>query len=177
MNALEIFFNPLNASLSDRKKGAAFIKQHPQYFETLFQNALHNEGERFHVICSWILEMVLLDDLNKLKPKLDEFLAALPKIKNESMRRPLSKILYHFLLKKENQELLCEMQCDQIIVVCFDWIIKPAQVATFSFALKIIELLKKQRPEVRQLLQDALHNGFEDATPGMLVAIRRVLKD
>lgn len=177
MNALKTFLNPLNASRSDREAGAAFIKQHPHHFKELFEAALNAKGKRFHVMCAWILEKVLLDELDKLKPKLDAFLSALPKIQNESMRRPLSKILYHFLKVKENRKSLREEQCNQIIAICFDWIIGPAKVATFSFALKVIGLFKKQRPEVRTLLNDALHNGFEAASPGMLVAIRRVLKD
>ena len=118
---LNDFLKPLNASIADRQRGKKFIEQNPDYFEPLLFLALNPKAERVHIVASWVLEQVLFENSSRLKAHWAYFLKQLPAIENESMRRPLSKILFAYVKNKELRIQLSKREEERIIEQCFDW--------------------------------------------------------
>lgn len=174
MNSLENQLSKLTASLADRQKGASIIKNHPNHFDQLFNLALDSRAQRIHIVSSWILEQLLVENIILLRSRFDYFLEQLPKINHSSMQRPLSKILYYYVLDETAFKKLNTIQIDSILDIAFDWVIAPAKTATFSFAIKTISLLKNTRPWIKATLKEAIENDEFVKKPGMIVSIKRV---
>ena len=126
------------------------------------------------MVISWCIELYLIEHLDELTAYLNRYLEALPKIKNESMRRPLSKILYYYV-KKEHHHL-SEHQKQHIITLAFDWLIEPAQVATLNFALRIVKILEDYASLGTKGIARNYKKQLPAASPGYSAAAREILK-
>jgi len=172
---LEDFLKPLNASIADRQRGKKFIEQNPDYFEALLSLALNPKAERVHIVASWVLEQVLFENISRLKTHWTYFLKQLSKIENESMRRPLSKILFAYVKNNELRIQLSKREEERILELCFDWIIAPAQTATLAFALKTLTYYIHTHDWIREALEDLIQKGFGKDRVGIQSTIKRLL--
>ena len=92
----------LTASKIDKKKAADFVNKNPQTLLTLIDWALKPKKRRLYQTAAWVLEFILINRIERLQPHFDYFLKKIPKINSESSKRPLSKILYHYVKSKEH---------------------------------------------------------------------------
>ena len=168
------FFNTLSARKKDRQAGAQYLADHPEQWQALFAYGLNPQAERIHIILCWCAELYLVPQPDRLSPQLDTFLHQLALIQNESMRRSLSKILYYYVRHFEKQ--LTQEQKEQIITLAFDWLIAPAQVATLNFALKLLQILQKEAPWIREELRAIVKQQLPTASPGYRAAAREIFK-
>ena len=169
-----LFFETLSARKKDRLQGRDYIAAQPDLLLILLFLAMESEQKRIHTLLIWCIELYLCDHLEQLHPGIDRFLNGLPNIHNESMRRGLAKILHFY--SKTFTHRLNNQQKEKIIVQAFDWLIQPAQIATLSFALKILNTFKNHAPWVEVALRDLVEKQLPTASPGYRAAAREILK-
>ncbi len=177
MAALEshlAFFEGLSARRADRLLGAAYLADHPEHWEGLFLFSLNPKAKRIHVVLCWCVELYIIPQPDLLQASFNHFLEQLPKIKNESMRRSLSKMLFYYA--KKNSAKLTPQHKGQIIALAFDWLIEPAQVATQNFALKLLRLLQDEAAWVKEELKAIVQQQMPTASPGYRAAAREIFK-
>ena len=59
MDSLESMLKQFFASVADREKGAAYIRQFPEQYDHLFKLACSPEQDRVHIVAAWILDCLL----------------------------------------------------------------------------------------------------------------------
>ena len=168
------FFNSLSARKKDRLAGKHYLEKHPELLPTLLFYSIETKQARIQVVISWCIELYLIEHLDELTAYFNRYLEALPNIRNESMRRSLSKILYYYVKKEHHR--LSKHQKQRIITLAFDWLIEPAQVATLNFALRIVKIFEDYAPWVRKELHAIIKKQLPDASPGYSAAAREILK-
>lgn len=168
------FFNRLSARKTDRQAGATYLENNPEHWEDLFLYGLNPQAQRIHIVLCWCVELYVVPQPDRLITIFNVFLERLPQIKNESMRRSLSKILYYYTQKKKAK--LTADQKEKIIAQAFDWLIEPAQVATLNFALKLLQLLQDEAPWVKEELRAIVQQQLPTASPGYRAAAREIIK-
>ena len=169
-----LFFESLSARKTDRLQGRDYIAAQPDLLLILLFLAMESEQKRIHILLVWCIELHLCDHLEQLHPGIDRFLNGLPNIHNESMKRGLAKVLHNY--SKTFAHCLNNQQKEKIIAQAFDWLIQPAQVATLSFALKILNTFKNHAPWVEIELRGLVEKQLPGASPAYRVAAREILK-
>ena len=168
------FFESLSARKKDRLAGCQYIATHANDWETFLWYAMAPKSNRLKVIITWCLELYLIEHPLLLKTILNTYLKKLLHIKNESMRRSLSKVLYYYV--KNKNTVLTDRQIDRIITQAFDWLIEPAQVATLNFALKLLQHFQDHAPWVQEEVKAIVVQQLPTASPGYKAAAREILK-
>ena len=112
------FIAAMSARKADREKRAQVIKKHPEWEATMVATALNPKAGRKQQISAWILELYFLEQLPTLGQYLPNILDAIPKITNESVRRPLSKLLYYNVTTTNNS--IETKTIDRIVAIAFD---------------------------------------------------------
>jgi len=172
MTLLEDCLIQLNAATADREKGAAYIKENPESFKELFQLACSEKQERTHMVAAWVLEKYTLDQLDQLSPLVAEFLKGVAQQKHESKRRPMIKLLYHYCKDQKRRAELTHHERDQIIVLCFDYMLKAKKVAALAFSMKTLHFFRKHQPWI----EDELHAYIEQRLPNSSAGFRSVVR-
>lgn len=173
MSSITAYLKTLNASIDSRNEGAAYINKKPNLLPELFELATQKRAHREHLTAAWVLEVYILKDLSQFDPYWIKLLKRLPEIKHESMRRPLSKILYTYLQK--NFKDINSKQKDAILSICFDWLLEPAAVATQNYALRCLYRLRNHQDWVQEELVAIVREQYPHATPGYRAAARQIL--
>ena len=168
------FFESLSARKKDRLAGCQYIATHANDWEAFLWYAMAPKSNRLKVIITWCLELYLIEHPLLLKTILNTYLEKLPQIKDESMRRALSKVLYYYV--KNKKTALTDRQIDRIITQAFDWLIEPAQVATLNFALKLLQHFQDHAPWVQEEVKAIVVQQLPTASPGYKAAAREILK-
>ena len=169
------FIATLSARRADREKGAQEMKKHPEWEATMVATALNPKAGRKQQISAWILELYFLEQLPTLGQYLPKILDAIPEITNESVRRPLSKLLYYYITASNTH--LETKTIDRIVAIAFDWLIAPAQVATLNFALRILNHYRNHKPWIKEELIHIVKQQLPNASAGYHAAAREILKE
>ena len=169
----EHFLDRLSARRTDREKGKNFVVAQPEYVPAMVGFALDSSQARRQSISAWIMELYFLERLESLTPSLPQLLTTLPAVQNESVRRPMSKLLYYFYKKHPNR--FDPPQKEQLIALAFDWLLAPAKVATQNFAIKTLYLLRQEAPWILPELQALIKKQWPTASPGFKAAGREIL--
>ena len=96
MSPLKKLLLTLNASISSREKGVAFIEANPTSFDELFDLVCAVKNTREHIVAAWVFERLILKKIDSLTPRFDKFLIGAKAQTHESKRRPLAKVLFHY---------------------------------------------------------------------------------
>lgn len=95
-----------------------------------------------------------------------------PKIKNESTKRHIGKIMAHSL--KNSDISPNSTECEQIASACIEWCIKPkVRVAVIIWAMECLIQLRDRVEWLPDIMDDILDTLSIDPTPGMSVRLRR----
>jgi hypothetical protein len=155
----ELYKNIANSSTYriSRDENAQLILVNADLFPDLLELALNLDDKNHHKAC-WILELVLEKQLHFVTDHLPVFCLSLSKFTNESALRSISKIC----LFLSRHLTLSNLQEDQIIESCFDWLInEDRKVAAKAYAIRtLFELGKKNdwiHPELQRILSDDYH--------------------
>ncbi|MGC6480145.1 MAG: hypothetical protein ACON42_07190 [Flavobacteriaceae bacterium] len=173
MSELHDYLSALNASIEHRQTGAEYFHNHPENVPKLFDWATAPNAKRVNKTSAWILEVYVLKDISVFHTYWPLLLERLPHIKNESMRRPLSKITHIYL--EEFFDRISAEQKSAVLGICFDWLLEPAAVATLNFALRCLYLLKDHEAWVWEQLQAIVQEQYPLASPGYKVAARQIM--
>ncbi|HUH33881.1 MAG TPA: hypothetical protein VLZ28_07995 [Daejeonella sp.] len=115
---------------------------------------------------AWILEHLVLTDLDNFRPYIVKFLDCYPKQANQSCRRHFAKILANLTAPKHVKKyLIPEMySMDCVVEKTFEWLIDPkTPVAVKVYCMEGLFNLKKHAPWIREELEAEiiflLHDG------------------
>lgn len=149
--------------------------------KSLFPDLLHiaiDTDDKNHFKACWILELVCEAKIEWLGDYISEFCAILPKIKNDSAKRPMSKIcMFAVKHNAKNINFINSEQLQQITEICFDWLINPNEkVATKVYAIRTLYLLGKNNDWIHPELQTILEQDFPNHTPAYKAAAKDILQ-
>lgn len=174
MTRLEELLLTFFASVADREKGAAFITKHPEYFQELFELACSNKEERTHIVAAWVFEKYTLDQLEIIQPVLPAFLKGVARQKNESKRRPMIKLLYHYCNDQKRRSLLNKKQRDQIVSLCFDYMLEAKKAAALAFAMKTLHFFRKHANWIEPELNAYIEQRLPNSSAGFRAVVRQI---
>jgi hypothetical protein len=121
---------------------------------------------------AYVFEYVFFADPTILIKRIEEFADLFPKVKGESAKRHLSKIMANLLDKIE-----IDKYCNQFEIVAsslIDWIMKKnVRVAVVVWAVECLIVLKYRYIWLPEILEEILENLSENPTAGMKVRLKK----
>ena len=174
MSPLEDLLLQFYASVADREKGAAFIDQNPAYFQELFALACAPDQQRTHIVAAWVLEKYTLEKLALLNPLFPEFLTGVAQQKHESKRRPMIKLLYHYCKDKKRRESIDQTQRDQIVTLCFGYMLEAEKAAALAFSMKTLHFFRNHEDWIEGELQAYIEQRLPNSSPGFRSVVRQI---
>lgn len=174
MTPLEDLLLHFFASVTDREKGADYIQRNPEEFGALFTLACSKNDDRKHIVAAWILEKYTLSRLEVLAPILGKFLTGVALQTHESKRRPMIKLLYHYCRKKERRKELHEHQIDQIVQICFDYMLEANKIAAIAFAMKTLYFFRFHQEWIDIELQAYIDQRLPNSSKSFKALVRQI---
>ena len=174
MSALEDLLLQFYASVADREKGAAYIANNPAYFRELFTLACSPEEKRTHIVAAWILEKYTIDKLALLSPIFSNFLTGVAQQKHESKRRPMIKLLFHYCKDKNRREQINTDQRDQIVILCFDYMLEAKKAAALAFSMKTLHFFRQHHDWIEEELQAYIEQRLPNSSAGFRSVVRQI---
>ncbi len=130
---------------------------------------------------AWILENLLLTNLNTILDNLDEVLIRFPQVSNPSCQRHYVKILMYLTSPKTNKEIKAKMQVanlELIIETCFDWLIDPkVAVVVKVFCCETLFNLRNRYDWIADELAREIGFLMLDGSAAMQSKGKRILKE
>jgi hypothetical protein len=127
-------------------------------------------GDSFNA--SWVFDHLMRKKLDFLLPHLDRFVEGTANIKTESCMRPMAhvmELLNETYFKRKNPKYINaitpQLQ-EQMVTICFDWLIENHKVATKVFAMTSLFYLGEKHPWVHPELVSILELQIAQGTAG-----------
>ena len=148
-----VFFELKNlgtALRKNRERVATIILEKPTLFPALLKLVFYKD-EKIATKAAWVLEIVLAKNLTLIAPHLSYFTSNLASIKNDSAARCCAKtcefIATAYDVDKNTffKEKLSNKHINNIIEVCFDWLITPHKVAVKVFCMSTLYIFGKNK--------------------------------
>ena len=139
----------------------------PLLEEVFAQDAL---GDSFNA--SWVFDHLMRKKLDFLLPHVNRFVEGTAKLKTESCMRPMAhvlELLNERYFKKEDPkyiEVITPQLQEQMVTICFDWLIENHKVATKVFAMTSLFYLGEKYPWVHPELASVLELQIAEGTAG-----------
>lgn len=147
------------------------LEKHPELTNVLFE-AIFVEDREGTFNASWTFDHLMRKKLDYLLPLSDDFANRLGELKTESCIRPMAHVCEMVCMayfKKKDPAFtqhITDTQLEQVMTVCFDWLISPMNMAPKVFSMTSLFYLGQKfdwvHPELKQVLQET----FADGTPG-----------
>ncbi len=150
-----------------------YVIQNPDKLNYLMQIGL-NVNNKIHFKACWSLELIFELKLEMILPFLDEFIAKLPYYKNDSAKRPISKIC--LFLSKSKTIKLTENQETKIIEACLDWLIQDEKVAAKAYSMRTLHQFGKKHTWINEDLKTILSQDFYNHSAAYRAAAKEILK-
>ena len=159
----------VNATRDARGAAAREILEYPELMGPLLEIAMTEGGVIGHRAC-WIIEFVCKEALLLIEPHLPYWVSKLPGLSDESAIRPMAKLAemlceYHEKAAQPMATWTPELQ-EELIAVCFDWLIGPHKVASKAFSMRCLYLLGKEAGWVHRELRATLLQGYPTGSAG-----------
>lgn len=161
----------------DREQNRNLALRNTEFLEKVIEVAFNPNDKAHHNAC-WILELICERKLKLIVPYLDGFCDVLPKLKNDSAIRTMSKICL-FIAKsnhRSNGIKLTQMQETQLLETCLDWLIGDEKVATKATTIKTLFVLGKKYDWVHDELKTILQQGYSEHSAAYKAVTRNILK-
>lgn len=150
-----------------------YIFQNSEKLQDLMQIAL-NENDKIHIKACWSLELILELKLELILPFLNDFIAKIAFYKNDSAKRPISKIC--LFLSKSKTIKLAEVQEIKIIETCLDWLIQDEKVATKAYSMRALHQFGKKYPWINDELKTILSQDYPNHSAAYKAAAKDILR-
>jgi len=162
-----------NLSLLSRAKAVQQLKVIPAVEKELLF-FMFEQPKEVGVIAS-----VLLDDLATYNHQLldnyiDYFIEALPKVRNESIKRLCSKLC--ILLVEKRKAILSTSNEEQLMNQCLEWLTQEAKVATEANAMQIIMRLANKFPTQAKLIAELIEVRYSEKSVAYQNRAKKLLK-
>ena len=161
-----------NASTNCREGNRNFVLENPECLKDLvaFATDLTNKN---HYKAIWIIEMLAETHPEMLAPYLDLICENISKYKHESAIRGMSRTAYYLSISKS--VTLNEIQQENLMAICLDWLIGDAKVAPKVYAMYALSHYAKKHDWIKEALQNIIHKDFAHQSNGYKAAAREVL--
>ncbi|MDR2223490.1 MAG: hypothetical protein LBE34_12270 [Flavobacteriaceae bacterium] len=133
-----------DSHLNARKKALCTLSNYTGSFKFLLDNTF-NEDSCIQAISSYVLDDYLIQTPNLVLPYLSEFIVRVEYIKNESVKRIVSKILIRIV--KKHKEQLSIVDKSRIAKYAVGWLVDDSKVATEANAMELLSRLKREFPD------------------------------
>ncbi len=171
----------LKAYRKDREQVAKWVVDNKIVFPLLLKYCYQTDNEISYK-AAWVLEIICLRKIELLLPYLDAFLENIPKIHKNQAVRPMAKIceilLIDFYSQKQKKTiplLFLKKHRNQLVEICFDWLITEQKVACKAYAMQCLYLLGKEFPWVHPELKILLLKDFASQQPAFKARARHIL--
>lgn len=161
-------------TVADRSDGVAFLNRYPDYFPPLLELACAPQGNRENIIASWILEKYLLPKISFISPYFQTFLKGMKQQTNESKKRSLVKVLYHYCKVEDRRKHLSYQQINSIVEICFSYMIISKKVAPLAFAMKTLHFFRNHQTWIEDELQAFIQKKLPNSSPGFRAVVKQI---
>lgn len=168
MTLLEEIVNTINHSVEKRGYFATMVVENPSLLPELL-DICERIDDDISCKASWGLEFVTRHKLQAILPHLDRILMLMPKVYRHPAVRPMAKICEYLILSyydqnaNPTQKHLTKIHREQIIELCFDWLITDQKVAPQAYSMTTLYLLGTEydwvHPELKTILEKNYHQG------------------
>tara|TARA_R110000868_G_scaffold91812_1_gene254382 strand:+ start:5941 stop:6672 length:732 start_codon:yes stop_codon:yes gene_type:complete len=131
---------------------------------------------------AWVFEFVCANCLYAIIPHLDNFTSNINMLRYDSTIRPVAKVC-EFIAKEctskqynTMNKMLLQKHREQIIEVCFDWLISDRKIAIKAYAMTTLFLLGKDYKWVYPELVQILQQDYQNQSPGFKARAKHILK-
>lgn len=159
---------------ADRDDGVAFMNRYPDYFPSLLKLACAPQENRENIIASWILEKYLLPKISFISLYFQTFLEGMKQQTNESKKRSLVKVLYHYCRGEGRRKHFSYQQINSIVDICFSYMITSKKVAPISFAMKTLHFFRNHQTWIEDELQAFIQKKLPNSSPGFRAAVKQI---
>ena len=171
------FYNRIisvNAQRKNRDNNKDYLIQNPEYLTDLFKIAL-NINDKNHHKALWIIELIAEEQINLLKPYVEDFCFSVNKFEKNHSKRPASKIC--MLLVKSKKTVLTAFQKEKIIETCLDWLINPeVKIAPKAYGMYTLSYLIKEHEWLNDALKQIINKDFANQSVGYKAASKEILR-
>ena len=150
-----------------------YVFQNPDKLQFLMQIGL-NENDKIHFKACWSLELIFELKLELILPFLDDFIAKIALYKNDSAKRPVSKIC--LFLSKSKTIKLTKNQETQLIEMCLDWLIQDEKVAAKAYAMRALHQFGKKHEWINEELKMILSQDYPNHSAAYKAAAKDILR-
>lgn len=171
-SSLANYFKVLTASKQNRIDALDWVLSHPELIPELIHLAHDSKAERKNIYATWVWELYILDELDRLTPHIPSILDPLSKLTYSSMRRSHSKILWYYTKNERFRNTLSKSQKQKMVQLLMDWIITENKTAPLSFSIKTLRLFQNEFPMIRSYMRDALIHSKRTFPKGVHSSIR-----
>lgn len=133
-----------------------------------------NENDKIHFKACWSLELIFELELELIIPYLDKFVSKLSQYKNDSAKRPVSKIC--LFLSKSKTIQLSENQETKIIEACLDWLIQEEKVASKAYSMRALYNFGKKHDWINDELKTILSQDYPNHSAAYKAAAKDILR-
>nr|WP_317630925.1 hypothetical protein [uncultured Flavobacterium sp.] len=162
-----------NLSIKSRKSALHFLIKNKitasQFISILYQVDAKQKIVLFHV-----LDMMVEQNPKYLYTSLDLFLQKSLNETHESIKRCVSRTIYHLL--KNDKNCFNKIQKQQIIDVMFNWILLPSLVATRVNAIHVLFFLIDEEDWIEAELIDLIHKNMRLNEASFLSRGKKIIK-
>ncbi|GGB71275.1 hypothetical protein GCM10007424_09120 [Flavobacterium suaedae] len=167
----------IKAYRNARDEFSEMVLQDKALLPEVFAMAVNIDDENHHKAC-WILELIFEVKIEWLQEFLDEFCKTLPKYRDSSAIRTISKVCLFAVQENEKNTSFLDSKHIQVITeACFDWLINPDEkVAAKAYAMRALYILGKKQDWIYPELKHILPQNAGEHTAAYKAAAKYVLQ-
>lgn len=179
MNQLVAIIAQTTGYKKSRQDTADYVMTHPEVMDDFMRICFENTNPDHYKAC-WAMELITLEQLNKLQNYLSLICSKSKTLSNESAIRPLSKVIFLLLeahYKNSKTEIhFTKTQLQELIELNFDWLITDTKVASKVYAMRSLQLLGKEFDWIHPELETILVKDFSNHTAAYKSVSKHILK-
>lgn len=164
---------------NSRQATANFIMARAELMDDFMQICFEHQKPDHYKAC-WAMELIAYEKLNWLQKYLDLICSKSKMLTNESAIRPLSKIIFLLIeahyKKTKNEIHFTEVQRQELIEINFDWLITDTKVAAKVYAMRSLQLLRKEYDWIHPELQIILEKDYNSHSAAYKAVAKEILK-
>lgn len=169
----------VSGARESRYNTAQYILAHEELFEALLMLCF-SSNTQIAKRASWVFEFVCMERNYLITPHYTYIIKNLPKLTNDSIKRPICRALYENLkLEDKNNSLkkvLSTKDEQRLIETCFDWLIGNEKVALKCHSMRMLYILGQHYNWVHKELHPILEQNIHLHTAGYKAAAKEILK-
>lgn len=170
------FYNKITegkAYKSFREGNKDYVLSNLEHLDDLISVAFTISDKNHHK-AFWVIELICEKDCSLFLPYIDDFIALLPKFKDDKAKRPVSRVCMFLTSDKHIQ--LTSSQQNKLIENCFDWLINNEKIAVKAYAMKALYFLSKTNDWVIPDFKQIVTTDFPNQSAGYKACTKEILR-